>query len=134
METRNSPIPKKRVLIVDDDGNFARMLGLTLRQLAGYDTRAEDQAPRALASARQFRPDVILLDVCMPGMDGGEVASRLAGDEATRRIPVLFLTSLVDGEEAPFGGLSSGGRRFLPKPGSVVEITHCIEDACSARP
>src|SRR4030095_10793649 len=118
---------KKRVLIVDDDSVFANMLAMTLRRTGQYETRQENNPRHAVAAAREFKPQVILLDVIMPEMDGGDVALNLAQDLVTHGIPLLFMTGLVDTEEVPLGGLSAGGHRILPKPVSIAELTACIE-------
>src|SRR5437588_7214554 len=94
-------LKRKRILIVDDDKGFTSVLGLALRRLGGYVTREENHGGRTVLAAREFNPDVILLDVVMPDRDGGDVANDLRDDEQTRHIPVIYLTSLVDGEEAP---------------------------------
>ena len=118
---------KPRVLIIDDDPSLARMLALTLKQTGLYETRDENHAMNALATARQFKPDLVVLDVMMPEMDGGDVLAQLRADAATKHTPVIFMTALVGSEEAPMGGMDSGGNRFLPKPVSCVELTQCIE-------
>jgi DNA-binding response OmpR family regulator len=124
---------KKRILIVDDDSAFANLLAMTLRRTGQYETRQESNPKRAVAAAREFRPQVILLDVIMPDMDGGDVALNLAQDLATHGIPLLFMTGLVDNEEVPLGGLSAGGHRVLPKPVSIAELMACIEAFPPAR-
>src|SRR5579871_6280691 len=123
------PIPeKKRVLIVDDEPDFTLMMGMALRQTGQYETREENNALLTVSAARDFKPDVVLLDVMMPEADGGDVAGHLKADPLTAHLPVIFLTALVGNEETNLGGLLSGGHRFLPKPVSLAELTQCIEE------
>src|SRR6266849_591952 len=106
---------KTKVLIVDDDITASRLLGLGLEKTGAFQVKVENAATRALATAREFRPDVILLDVCMPGADGGDVAFQIHDDSSLRSIPIIFLTSLVSGEEAN-KAVQRGGYEFLSKP------------------
>ena len=107
---------RRRVLIVDDEPDFTFMMGLTLEQTGQYEVRQENDPIQALDTAREFSPDLILLDVMMPDMDGGDVLNQLRADASGRNVPVIFLTALVGGDEAPGKGLPSGGHSFLPKP------------------
>jgi CheY-like chemotaxis protein len=123
---------KTRILIVDDDESVAWMLSLILQQTGRYDARFETHADQTLEATRRFRPEVIVLDVMMPEMDGGDVAAQLRADPQTKDIPVIFITALVGNEESPMGGIFSAGHRFLPKPVSCVELTQCIEEVLDA--
>lgn len=122
------PAPRQRVLIVDDEVSFARMVKLNLEKTGQFEVRTENKATYAVAAAREFRPDVILLDVIMPSMDGGDVANQLKHDRNLRDIPVIFLTATVSKREAGEGGLNSGGDLFLAKPISVEALIHCIRE------
>jgi len=104
------------------------MLRLNLEQAGGFEVREENRADHALDAAREFRPDLVFLDVMMPEMDGGDVALQFKADHALRDVPVVFLTALVGGHEAARGGLVSGGRRFLPKPATLEELLACIRE------
>lgn len=94
----------KRILIIDDERPYTEMLKLNLEQVGKYVACEENDARRALSTARQFGPDLVLLDVMMPDIDGGDVAAMLAGDREFRDVPIIFLTALVAGEEVPSGG------------------------------
>lgn len=125
---------KTRVLIVDDEPDFTMMMGLALQQTGQFEVREENNALATLASARDFRPDVVLLDVMMPDADGGDIAGQLKADDATAHLPIIFLTALVGNEETSLGGLLSGGHRFLPKPVSLAELTQCIAELTTPPP
>jgi CheY-like chemotaxis protein len=105
-----------RVLIVDDDVNLSRLAGLILENSGKYEVMIVNESVRALPAALRFRPDVMLLDVDMPGKDGGDLAREAAMDSRLRDIPILFLTGLVNHEEAGACPLESGGMKFLSKP------------------
>ena len=107
---------KTRALIVDDDPNLSRLAGVILEKTNLYEVRIESQAMRALAVAREFKPHIVLLDVDMPGRDGGEVAKDIRADPTLSQTRILFLTGLVSKGEAGDRALVSGGSHFLPKP------------------
>ena len=118
---------KTRILIVDDEAVFTRMVKLNLEQTGLYEVREENRALRALPSAREFKPHLVLLDVIMPGMDGGELAASLQADFALRKTPIIFLTATVSPHEAKSGGFNSGGFLFLAKPVALKDLILCIE-------
>jgi CheY-like chemotaxis protein len=107
---------KRRVLIVDDDANLSRLAGMILENSGQYEVMIVNESARALAAAGQFRPNLMLLDVDMPGKSGGDLAREAANDLHLRDIPILFLTGLVNHEEAGTCPMESGGMRFLAKP------------------
>ena len=123
---------KTNVLLIDDDPAFTSLLRANLENTGRYRVREENDSRRALASAREFEPDIILLDVSMPNMGGGDVTSQLRNDPATSGVPIIFL-ALVDSEEVPIGGTVSAGHRFLPKPVAVAEVIDCIESQLKTR-
>jgi len=103
-----------RILVVDDIEPNVRMLEAKL-SAEYYDVTIALDGPSALAKAAEMSPDIILLDVMMPGMDGFEVCRRLKGDAATRHIPVVLVTAL-DGRRDRLTGLDAGADDFLTKP------------------
>jgi DNA-binding response OmpR family regulator len=103
---------KSKILIVDDDPNLSHLMAVILTRAGGYEVCEENRSFAALATARRILPDLVLLDVDMPGKDGGFVSRELRGDPALAKTPVLFVTSLISASEA---GLRNG-ERFLAKP------------------
>ena len=103
-----------RILVVDDLEPNVRLLEAKLGA-EYYDVMVAFDGPTALAIAAEHRPDIILLDVMMPGMDGFEVCRRLKSDVATRHIPVVLVTAL-DGRRDRLTGLEAGADDFLTKP------------------
>jgi CheY-like chemotaxis protein len=113
---------KRRVLVVDDDVNLSRLAGMILERSGKYEVLIVNQSARALAAAIQFQADVMLLDVDMPGLSGGDLAREAAMDSRLRDIPILFLTGLVQREETLAGPIESGGQRFLSKPVDPAQL------------
>lgn len=119
---------KKRILIIDDEASFTRMVKLNLEKTGAFEVREENKASAALAAAREFQPDLILLDVIMPAMDGGDVAAQIRNDRHLKGTPIVFLTATVSQREAGEAGLNSGGDLFLAKPISVEALIHCLNE------
>jgi len=117
---------KSKILVVDDDPSLSRLLAVILNRVGGYDVCEENRSYAALATAREFRPDVVLLDVDMPGKDGGAVAHELAADDLLRDTPVVFVTSLISASEA---GLRNGAR-YLSKPVDPKRLLETVKALC----
>ena len=124
---------KKRILVVDDEPEFTNLLKLSLESHGYYEVREENHAEHARAAAREFGPDLVVLDIMMPEMEGNEVAAALKADPVTKDVPVIFLTALVSREDAPMGTCSSGGHTFLPKDIRLEKLMRCIEDKIGQR-
>jgi two-component system, OmpR family, response regulator len=107
-----------RLLVVDDEPNIVELLSASLRY-AGFDVATATSGAEALDVARRFRPDLLVLDVMMPGMDGFSLVRRLRGDGV--RSPVLFLTAR-DSTEDKITGLTLGGDDYVTKPFSLEEV------------
>ncbi|MEE9605134.1 MAG: response regulator [Candidatus Scalindua sp.] len=90
--------------------------------------REKNSGALAYASAQQFQPDLIMLDVAMPDVDGGEVAARILDDENLKNIPIVFLTAILKKEEAESTGSNIAGRTFLAKPVKLDDLITCIEN------
>lgn len=118
---------KKKILLVDDEVIVTRTLKIFLDGTGAYEVRVENQATKAVQAARQFKPDLILLDVMMPELEGGEVAALLQEDEALKRIPVVFLTALVQRREVRESGGAIGGFPFIAKPIEPQVVVDTIE-------
>ena len=103
-----------RILVVDDIEANVRLLEAKLTA-EYYDVLTASDGPTALAIAAKEKPDIVLLDVMMPGMDGFQVCRRLKDDPETRHVPVVLVTAL-DGRADRIAGLESGADEFLTKP------------------
>ena len=111
------PAPEARLLVVEDEPNILELLSMSLR-FAGFDVMTASTGPDALNRARESRPDLVLLDVMLPGMDGFEVARGLRRDG---QVPVVFLTA-KDATEDKVQGLTIGGDDYITKPFSLEEV------------
>jgi putative two-component system response regulator len=112
---------KPRVLVVDDHPS-SRMTAVALLAVEGYEVLESSSGSDALACVVDVNPDLILLDVMMPGIDGFEVCRRLKQDERTRLIPIVFITALND-RRARLRGIEAGGDDFLTKPFDQLELS-----------
>ena len=113
---------RKRILVVDDEASFTRLLKLNLEQAGEYDVQAVNSSGLAVPTAERFQPDLILLDVMMPGVGGGELAERLRKKSALKKIPIVFLTAAVKKEEVSSHGGVIGGMPFIAKPVDTAEL------------
>ncbi len=118
---------KKKILVVDDEASLTRMLKRNLEATGKYEVREENTGTLAYATAQQFQPDLIFLDVMMPDMDGGSIARKILDDENLKHIPIVFLTAILEKEEAESTGSDIGGRTFLAKPVKFDDLIACIE-------
>jgi CheY-like chemotaxis protein len=115
-----------RVLIVDDETALRLICRLNLRS-AGFDTLEASDGASAIALARAERPDLILLDIMLPEMDGWQVAEELAANDETREIPILFLSARSEsGDQAR--GHAMGGVGYITKPFDPLAMTNTVRD------
>lgn len=113
----------RKVLLVDDEEDIRTIGQICLSRVGGWDTLLAKSGEEALAIAAAEQPDVILLDVMMPNMDGPTVLARLRADPATAAIPVVFLTAKVQrGDLGHYVAL--GARGAIPKPFDPMRLHH----------
>lgn len=112
---------KPRVLVVDDDEQNRTLLSEKLL-LDGYDVERASNGLEALAKVSAFAPDLVLMDVMMPVMDGYEALRRLKSNEATRYIPVIILTGRAEIDDK-VQGLEAGAEDYINKPYSLMEVS-----------
>ena len=114
-----------RILIVDDELLNRQLLEVILKP-EGYLLRTAGSGEEALAIVAEQPPDLILLDIMMPGMDGYEVARKIKGDPATTHIPIIMITALDD-HYTRLLGLSAGAEDFLGKPVDRGELCERVK-------
>src|ERR1043166_7887559 len=90
---------KKRILLVDDEKSLTSLLKLNLEETGQYEVRVENWPEDALDATRQFKPDLILLDIIMPRLPGGNVAAQIKADPEVDDTPIVFLTAAVRKEQ-----------------------------------
>jgi len=110
-----SPI---RVLVVDDESSLTDLLSMALKY-EGWEIRTAGDGQTALAAAREFRPDAVVLDIMLPDIDGLKVLQRMRADGSD--VPVLFLTA-KDALDDRIAGLTAGGDDYVTKPFSLEEV------------
>lgn len=114
------------ILIVDDSRVNVGVLGAILRE-RGHAVRLATDGPSALEAVKRAPPELILLDIRLPGLDGYEVCRRLRADQATRDIPVIFVSALEDGADK-VKAFEAGGSDYVPKPFQPVEVVARVEN------
>jgi two-component system OmpR family response regulator len=123
---------KNRILVVDDQADITRLLKRGLELTDDYVVREENNPVAALAAAEEFRPHLILLDVMMPGMDGGELAASLRESAKLKGVPIIFLTAAITKAEVVEKEGQTGGWPILAKPFLIPEVVACIEHHLAA--
>lgn len=116
---------KRRILIVDDEQGLVRLLKLTLERTGRYEVLEESDATKALEVAVEFKPELVLLDLVMPKIDGGRLALQIRADPQVRQTPILFLSATVlkrEGWPTEIDGIPA-----LAKPIGVAELLDAIE-------
>lgn len=120
-----------RVLVIDDEPGFTRMIKLNLEGTGSYLVETLNESRKAFEVARDFAPQIILLDVVMPEQDGGDVALNLRNRSATKDIPIIFVSAMVSQAESKKGFYQSGGEHFLAKPVDTETLCGAIETVLS---
>ena len=119
----------KKILLIDDEKDFTEMVKLNLEATGEYTVKSQNKASGALSAVKEFKPDLILLDIMMPEMSGGELLGLLRRDDVTKDIPVVFLTAIVkESERGTIIGPAISGRPFIAKPVSAAKLIKCIKD------
>ncbi|HAJ56927.1 MAG TPA: hypothetical protein DCL35_04070 [Candidatus Omnitrophica bacterium] len=112
---------KRKILIVDDEPDVLTLLGERLTK-AGYDVIKASSGKEAIDIAENKAPDLIILDIAMPGLDGSETATLLREAPKTKGIPILFLTCLFTKQEEKMCGHLLGQNFFIAKPYDAAEL------------
>ena len=118
---------KKKILLVDDERGFTAMLSINLEATGEYEVRAENNPRHAVSAALQFHPDVILLDVIMPYLEGPDIAHQIEKNRDLQGVPIIFLTATVRNDEVASHGGKIGGRTFVAKPSKLSDLLFFIQ-------
>lgn len=116
---------KSKILVIDDEPEITEIIQAFLVN-AGYMVKIENSSTAGLESAKSFKPDLILLDIMMPILDGYEVCTRLKKDPQTVGIPVLFLTG-KDAKDDAGMSFKAGGDLFIKKPFSCERLLNMVK-------
>lgn len=120
---------RKKVLVVDDDKTLSQVTQLALEQSGLYEVQVVNQPKDAGRAAKEFMPDLILMDVIMPDIDGGTLASRIREDARLKNVPIIFFTSMVSKADTKQHNGIIGTEQFLAKPISVPELLEAVRKA-----
>ena len=117
-----------KILVIDDEPDFTALFKANLDESGNYEVDVLNDPKQAVARAREFKPDLIFVDVVMPGMDGGDVVTALNADYQFARTPILMLTALVEEDpNRPTGESERGGLTFVSKTTRLDKILAIIE-------
>ncbi len=118
---------KRKLLLIDDDLALGEMLKLKLEKTGNYDATYSPDGNRIVELAREVKPELIILDIDMPGTDGREARAALQESSDTQGIPVLFLSSLVTPEDVAASGGIIGGEAIASKRMEVSDLISRVE-------
>ncbi len=122
----------KKILIVDDEPNVVKIVEAELKA-SGYQVYTALNGKDGLAKCRLHKPDAIILDIMMPGIDGAMFAEEVKSDPDIKNIPIIFLTALVQKEEV-FNSHEIAGQYFLAKPFDGVELRALLKKVIDLKP
>ena len=117
-----------RVVLIEDDADLRRVVQLTLQFGAAWVVETAPDGPTGIDAVKRLRPDIVLVDLMMPGMDGYEVCRRLVGDKSTATIPIVLLTARQNLD--PERVRSSGARGVITKPFDLDALAPSIVRLC----
>jgi len=118
---------RKRILVVDDEKGFTEFLKETLEETGRYEVKSENDGKNGFPAAKDFCPDIILLDVLLPEVGGFSIAVQMKNDEKTKNVPIVFLTGTITPEEAVHQQ-GVWGEHFFAKPVKMKELIEHIEE------
>lgn len=120
---------RKRVLIVDDEPAFTRLMGMNLEDTGDYEIKIENNPEKATQTAHYFRPDVIVLDILMPGKSGLQLAEEWLAHPELKSVPVIFLTAAMSKDQPSIENPLFEQHEVLIKPVGFTELTQAINRA-----
>ena len=128
----NLSTEKRRVLLIDDERDVTESLSVNLEATGEFSVRSVNDPRQAIATAREFEPHVIVLDVVMPGMDGGDVQAAIRRDPKLKDTPIVMVTALLSGNEVGDGSVESDGVHMLAKPVRLEKLVTLLRAQPSA--
>lgn len=123
---------RARVLVVDDEPDVLLLCRVNL-EFEGYEVIEARDGEEALTRVREAAPDVVLLDVMLPKLDGWQVLAAIKSDEERRAIPVVLLTAKAQ-EQDQIRGWSAGAAEYITKPFSPLALSQVLEDVLATAP
>ena len=121
---------KLKIMLVDDEVGFTKILKMNLEKTNRFEVCVENDATKAMAAIREFRPDLLLLDVVMPSMDGGDIVAQLRMDPRLKKLPIVMLTALISKDEISADAVAqSENLVMLAKPVNMEMLLRVVDDA-----
>jgi DNA-binding response OmpR family regulator len=118
----------KRILMIDDDIPLTQSMRINLEDTGNFEVMIENQSSKAISTARVFKPDLIILDVVMPGLDGGDISALLKSDPYLSDVPIIMVTALVSNDETGNESMvKSGDHLMMAKPIRFEKLLNAIE-------
>lgn len=117
---------KRKVMVIDDTEDFCEFIKVILEATGDFQVSSCYSGRMAVRQVERYKPDIILLDIMMPEMDGSEIASALKADNATQDIPIAFVTSLVSERDVDSGQGVIDGHYFIAKPVQTDRLINVI--------
>jgi CheY-like chemotaxis protein len=114
---------KSKILVIDDESSFTHIVKLFFEDTGRYEVKEVNKGTEGLTAAQQYRPDLILLDIYMPDLCGGEVAAQIRDDKDLKDIPIVFLTALIRKNEQK----SISGCSYIAKPIRMKDLMTSVE-------
>jgi len=118
----------RKILIIDDEEKFCRAIKKALELKTDFQVLTATEGLEGVRLAKTQKPDVVLLDVMMPGMFGTDVAEKLSDDPATSSIPIIFVTAIIKQEEVEAKNYFAGGHSFIAKPVIIDDVIKKINE------
>jgi two-component system, OmpR family, response regulator len=118
---------RKRIVLVDDEKDFCYFMQKTLEASGEFDVLTSSEGKEAIRMIKTNQPDLVLLDVMMPGISGPDVAAELREYDVTKNIPIVFVTAVVQENETAENKNLIGGWHYLPKPVRTEELISLIK-------
>lgn len=123
-----------KILIIDDEVAFTDLMRMNLEKAGEFEVRVENHSNLALRAAREFEPDVILLDIVMPGMDGGDLSARFREHPKLKDTPIIIISALVANNETSDDAVAmSGDQIIVAKPVRMEKLRKSIEFALESK-
>ena len=119
---------KKKILIVDDEKSLSLMLKKCLEQTGNYDVKVENHSVNALSMTRDYQPELILLDIMMPEINGIEIAEHIQNDEALKNIKIVFFTAIPIKQERKIIDQRHIDGVIINKPVKLRELLECFQE------
>ena len=117
-----------KILIVDDEEQFTNLVRINLEKTSKFIVRVVNEPSLAINEILDFEPDLVLLDIMMPEVDGNEIARIIQKNETLKNTKFVFLTAIITKQEVNPTGGEIGGHTFIPKPVKIDDLIFCIEN------